>query len=80
MVLFRSVELVFFVNSFISCGTASPHIIDASDFAVRIVSFNPRQTIRYELKIARTNSRIADFCKSKMQDHFFRGCSVVNKR
>ena len=40
MVFFRSVELTFFVNSFISCGMASPHIIDASDFAIRKVSFN----------------------------------------
>ena len=40
---FRSVELTFFVNSFISCGMASPHIIDASDFAIRKVSFNPNK-------------------------------------
>ena len=32
-----------FVNSFISCGMASPHIIDASDFAIRKVSFNPNK-------------------------------------
>ena len=37
---FRSVELTFFVNSFISCGMASSHIIDASEFAIRKVSFN----------------------------------------
>ena len=29
---FRSVELIFFVNSFISCGMALPHINDASYF------------------------------------------------
>ena len=40
MVFFRSVELTFFVNSFISCGMGSPHIIDSSDFAIRNVSFN----------------------------------------
>ena len=38
---FRSVELTFFVNSFISCGMASPHIIDALVFAIRKVSFHP---------------------------------------
>ena len=38
MVFFRSVELIFFVNSFISCGMASPHITDPSDFAIRKVS------------------------------------------
>ena len=37
---FRSVKLTFFVNSFISCGMVSPHIIEASDFAIRNVSFN----------------------------------------
>ena len=40
---FRSVELTSFVNSFISCGMASPHIIDALDFAIRKVSFNPKK-------------------------------------
>ena len=43
MVFFGSVELTFFVNSFISCGIASPHIIDASDFAIRKVPFNPNK-------------------------------------
>ena len=43
MVFFRSVELTFFVNSFISYGLASPHIIDASDFAIRKISFNPNK-------------------------------------
>ena len=38
-----SVELTFFVNSFISCGMASPHIIEALDFAIRKVSFNPNK-------------------------------------
>ena len=43
MVFFKSVELTFFVNSFILCGMASPHIIDASDFAIRKVSFYPNK-------------------------------------
>ena len=43
VVFFRNVELTFFVNSFISCGMASPHIIDSSDFAIRKVSFNPNK-------------------------------------
>ena len=43
MVFFRSVELTFFVNLFISRGMALPHIIDASDFAIRKVSFNPNE-------------------------------------
>ena len=30
-----------FMKSFISFGMASPHITDASDFAIRIASFNP---------------------------------------
>ena len=81
MVFFRSIKLNFFVNSFISCGMASPHIIDASDFAIRKVSFNPyrKQTICYELKIAGTSSLTDDFCKSKMQDPFFRAYSTVSK-
>ena len=41
VVFFRRVELNKLVNLFISCGMTSPHIIDASDFAVRKVSFNP---------------------------------------
>ena len=39
----RGVELTFFVNSFISCGMASPHIIDASEIAISKVSFNPNK-------------------------------------
>ena len=35
--------MTFFVNSFISCGIASRHIIDASDFAIRKVSFHPNK-------------------------------------
>ena len=38
-----SVELTFFVNSFILCGMALPHITDASEFAIRKVSFNPNK-------------------------------------
>ena len=33
------------MNSFISCGMASPHIIDAWDLAIRKVSFNPNKGI-----------------------------------
>ena len=40
---FRSIDLTFFVNPFISCGMTSPRIIDASDFAIRKVSFNPNK-------------------------------------
>ena len=74
----------FFVNSFISCGMASPHIIDPSDFAFRKVPCNQtncwnRQTIRYELMIAGTSSRTADFCRSEMPDPFFRAYSTVSK-
>ena len=42
-VFFRSVELNDFMNSFISCGMASPHLIAASDFAIRKVSVNPNK-------------------------------------
>ena len=35
---FGSVELTFFVNSFISCNMASPHLIDISDFAISKIS------------------------------------------
>ena len=41
--VFRGVELNNFMNSFISCGMASPQTIDASDFAIRKVSFNPNK-------------------------------------
>ena len=41
--VFGSVELTFFMNSFISCGKALPQVIDASDFAIREVSFNPNK-------------------------------------
>ena len=61
------------MNSFISCGMALPHSIDASDFAIRKVSFNPtklRQNIRYELKVVGISSRTDDYCKSKMQNPF----------
>ena len=40
---FGSVELIFFVYSFISSGMALPYIFDASDFAIRNVSFNPNK-------------------------------------
>ena len=33
------VQLNDFINSYISCGLAPPHIIGASDFAIRKVSF-----------------------------------------
>ena len=43
VVFFKTVELNFFVNLFILCGTASPHIIGASDFTIRNDSFNPNK-------------------------------------
>ena len=42
-VLFRCVQLNDFMNSYISCGMASLHIIGVSDFAIRKVSFNPNK-------------------------------------
>ena len=38
-VFFMGVQLNDFINSYISCGMAPPHIIGASDFAIRKVSF-----------------------------------------
>ena len=38
-VFFMGVQLNDFINSYISCGTASPQIRGVSDFAIRIVSF-----------------------------------------
>ena len=46
VVFFRSEELTFFVNSFISYGMASPHINDALGFTIRKVSFNPNKDRR----------------------------------
>ena len=43
VMFFRSVELTFFVNSFISCGIGSPHIIETLNFAIRKVSFDPNK-------------------------------------
>ena len=37
------VQLNDFINSYISCGMTSPHIIGASYFAIRKVSFNPNK-------------------------------------
>ena len=76
---FRSVELTFFVNSFISCGMASPHITDASEFAIRKVSFNPNKG-RLSVTNLKSPGSVADFCKSKMQDPLFRAYSKVSKR
>ena len=42
-VFFRGVELSVFMNSFISCGMALPHIIDTSDFVIRKDSVNPNK-------------------------------------
>ena len=41
--LFSSVELNNFMKSLISFDMASAHITDASDFAIRKVSFNPEK-------------------------------------
>ena len=42
-VFFRGIQLNDFMNSYISCGMASPHIIGALDFAIKKVSFNPNK-------------------------------------
>ena len=73
VVFFRSVELTFFMNSFISCGMASPHITDASDFAIRKVSLNPNKG-----RLSVMNLRSPG--PSKMQDPFFRAYSTISKR
>ena len=82
--IFRGVQLNDFMNSYISCGMATPHIIGSSDLAIRKVWFNQNksemQTIRYELEITGTSSRTDNYCKSKMQDLFqslFKGQSEV---
>ena len=38
-VFFMAIQLNDFINSYISCGMAPPHITGASDFAIRKVSF-----------------------------------------
>ena len=63
------VQLNDFINSYISCGMAPPHITGASDFAIRKVSFITQtktdyQLRRYELEIAGTCSRAHNYCKS----------------
>ena len=73
MEFFGSVELTFFVNSFSSCGMASPHITDASDSAIRKVSFNPNKG---RLSVMNLRSPGA----SKMRDPFFKAYSTVSKR
>ena len=37
------IQLNDFINSYISCGMAPPHIIGASNFAIRKVSYNPNK-------------------------------------
>ena len=48
-VFFMGIQLNDFINSFISCGIAPPHIIGASDFAIRKVSFITQTKIDYPL-------------------------------
>ena len=38
-VIFMGVQLNDFINSYTSCGMTPPHIIGASHFAIRKVSF-----------------------------------------
>ena len=74
---------IFLKQTPLSCGMALPHINGASDFAIRKVSVNPNKDTDYslyELKIAGTSSRTADFCKSKMHYQFLRAYSTVSKR
>ena len=68
-VFFMGVQLNDFINSYISCGMAPPHIIGASNFAIGNVSFITQtktdyQLRRYELEIAGTSSRTDNYCKS----------------
>ena len=78
---FMGLQLNDFINSYISCGMAPPHIIGASHFAFRKVTFiTQTYIIRYELEFAETSSRTDNYCKSKMQDSFFRAYSRVSKR
>ena len=42
-VFFRGMQLNNFMNLYISCGMAPPHIIGASDLAIRKVWFNPNK-------------------------------------
>ena len=76
-VFFSGVQLNDFMNLYISCSTGPPHITGASDLAVRKVLFNLNKS--YELEIARTSSRTDNYCKSKMQDPFFKAYSRVSK-
>ena len=48
-VFFMGIQLNGFINSYISCGMAPSHIIGASDFAIRKVSFITQTKIDYPL-------------------------------
>ena len=55
-VFFRGVQLSDFTNSYISRGMAPPHIIGASDFVIRKVSFNPNKG---SLSVMRSPEQVA---------------------
>ena len=69
MVFFRSVELTFFVNSFISCGMASPHIIDANPNSVIFIH------IAFKLLYYILNKEIKEFL-IKIKMFFLRSLEI----
>ena len=48
-VFFMGIELNDFINSYISYGIAPPHVIGASDFAIKKVSFINQTKTDYPL-------------------------------
>ena len=81
-IFFRGVQRNEFMNSYNSCGVAPPHVIGASDFAIRKVPFNLNKG-RLSIMNLRSPGPAAgqtDYCKSKVQDPFFRADSRVIKR
>ena len=78
-VFFMGLQLNDFKNSYISCGMVPPHIIGASDFAIRKFSFITQNKDRVSMMNLRSLGP-DNHCKSKMQDPLFRAYSRVSKR
>ena len=81
-VFFMGIQLNDFINLYIhvACHRLTSQARRISLLEKFHLQPKQRQIIRYELEIAGTSSRTDNYCKSKMQDPFFRAYSRDSKR